>query len=228
VVVNTSLTLNQFTITPDSGSVQLILPITATAFAQAQDSLGGADANFDSEDNATASASALAFLANASGLADAVGFTGTATSGINIPDIDASATSVGQGGIQGMLQITGATGPVNVSFAAALSASQFLQTNQYGISATSEVVFSFLLPDISGDNLLFYDNLLSIGPDQLINSSTSPNLTASATLQPDTPYFFIIGLDAESAGVDSVPEPATFVLAGIAACSLLLRRRNTR
>jgi len=224
VVVNTTLNLTHFTITPAAGTIQIILPTTAIAFAEALDSQGGFDQNFDSQDNTTATASALTLLAAAFGTADAPGFTGSAASSIHIPNIDASASSTGRSSLQGFLQLTGVSSPVNVTFAAALTAGQTLQTDPYGLSASSEIVFSFLMPDLSSDNILFLDSLKTIGPSQFSDSPFNNTLTNSATLNPDTPYFFVIGLDSESSGLNAVPEPSCFLLAGMGASMLLLRR----
>jgi hypothetical protein len=84
------------------------------------------------------------------------------------------------------------------------------------------------MPDLSSDNLLFHDNLITIGPSQFNHTPFSDTLTASVTLNPDTQYFFLIGLDSESSGLDATPEPACFLLAGLGAATLLLRRLTSK
>jgi hypothetical protein len=45
-------------------------------------------------------------------------------------------------------------------------------------------------------------------------------LTDSVTLQPDTPYFLIAGVDAESSGMN-VPEPSFFAITTLGLSALL-------
>ena len=52
VINSGSLSLTQFQITASGGTVTLMSPVTATVFAQALDSLGALDQNFNSADNA--------------------------------------------------------------------------------------------------------------------------------------------------------------------------------
>jgi len=224
VVVNSTLSLTQLSITPGAGTLQYLPPFTATALADAHDSLGGADSNFDSQDDAVAGATATAFLASANASADAPNKLATAASFINIPDIDASAGSTGQGTLLGFFQITGTTDPVLVQISAILSGNQTLITGPGG-SARSEIIFSLILPDIESNPLLFYDNLLEIGPNQSTANSPGQTLSQSVTLQPDTPYFLIAQVDSESSGVNSVPEPSCAFLIATGASLMLLRRR---
>ena len=212
VIVSTSLNLTGLQISTSSGTLQLLSPLTAAAFAQAQDSLGGLDQHFNSVNDGTTSASALTFLASASGAASAPLLDASASSGVNISAIDAAASSVGRGSLRGSFEIVGATGPVSVQFTAMLETDQSLATLGLGQSATSEVIFNFNLPDLSDQPLLFFDNPLQIGPNDSVSNTATPTLTASVTLQPNTPYSFITEVDAESSGLNTVPEPSSFLL----------------
>jgi hypothetical protein len=226
VIVNTTLNLNGLSITPDGGTLQYLTPFSASAFADAHDSQGGADSNFDSQDDSTATASALAILASANGSADAVNKVASAGSFINIPDIDASAGSTGQGTLIGYFQIIGAPGTVNVTISASLSGNQLLTTTGYGVSASSEIVFSLILPDFSSDPFLFLDNPMQIGPNQSASHSTNTTLSNSLTLQTNTPYFLLAEVDSESAGVAAVPEPSCILFGASGTILILLRRRK--
>jgi hypothetical protein len=226
VVVSSSLDLSQLQIVPTEGTVEFLSPWTAQVFVQAQDSLGGLDQHFNSVNDSATSASASTALANASGAASFQSLGASAASGVNIPDISANASSSSNGSFPGSLsgtfEIVGATGPVTVVFKAPLMVNQFLSANGAGISASSEVIFNLLSPDINGGSpLLFFDNPLSIGPNDSISFAASPMLTDSVTLQPNTPYFLIAEVDAESSGLSAVPEPSFLLLIALGLSVLL-------
>jgi hypothetical protein len=212
VIVNTSLSLTGLQISPASGTLQILSPLTASAFAQAQDSLGGFDQKFNTVNDGATSASALTVLASSSGAGSAPLLDANASSGISISGIEAAASSVGRGSLRGSLEIVGVTAPVTVQFTAMLQTDQSLSTLAFGQSATSEVIFNFVLPGLANQPLLFFDNPLQIGPNDSVSSMTSPTLTSRVTLQPNTPYSFITEVDAESSGRNSVPEASSLLL----------------
>lgn len=78
-VVNTSLSLTVFQIVLASGTVTILSPVNSLIFAQAQDSLGGLDQNFNSVNDMPTSTSAATSPANASAAASAADLTGSAT-----------------------------------------------------------------------------------------------------------------------------------------------------
>jgi hypothetical protein len=205
--------MTKLQILPSSGTVQFLSPFNASAFVQVADSLGGFDQQFDSVDDGATNVSAATALAYATAAASALDMTASAASGINIPQIEAAAGTVPgspYGLLQGFFQIVGATGPVSVQLKATLDANQSLSTTGYGQSASSEVTFNLLLPDISGDPVLFFDNLLEIGPNDSAANASSFTLSALVTLQPDTPYYSIAETDAETPpGISHVPEPSS-------------------
>ena len=227
VIVSTSLTLTSLQITPSSGTVQF-LPVNASAFASALDSLGGADANFDSQDDSSVNVSALVALAAANASADAIRQTTLAQSSVNIPDFEAAASSTGQGTLQGAFQIVGTTGSVNVLFSAVLELAQSLATTNTGLSGSSEVVFTLNLPDLADPLVLFLDNPLEIGSNQSLSSSSNPTLSSGAiALDSNTPYSFLLQVDSESSGL-TAPEPGCFALGAIGMCMAFLRRYRAR
>jgi hypothetical protein len=207
-VVSTSLSLTNLQIIPNSGTL-ILSPVSVSAFAQALDSLGGFSQSDDNPANAATT------VASASGEASAAALTGSVTANVNLPgNFDGFANSEGQALLSGTFEITGTTSPVNVTFNALLSINQFLQTTGGGQSASSETIFTLLLPDLSPDPILFFDNPLAIGPDQALSYGDSPTLTTSMTLDPNTPYSFVASLDGEVPNaVNITPEPSSLGLA---------------
>jgi hypothetical protein len=235
-IVSTSLSLTSLQITSGIGTVEILSPLTASAFASAYDSLGGSDANFNSVNNTAASVSASTKLANASGGASASALTASASGGVNIPGmLDATAgTSPGPyGSLSGTFEILDSasmTSPVNVTINAALSYSQSLMTDAFGEQANSEVIFQLNLPDVTASPFLFLDNPLQIGPNTTLTAFGSPTLsgsTSSLGLLTNTPYSIYIEADAESSAINTSPEPASFLLIG-AGLLLIGARRQKR
>jgi hypothetical protein len=217
LIVTTDLSLSGFQILPASGSLLILPGVLATASAQAQDSLGGNDGQSNTVIDSATSASAVTALADAHAAASALALSASAASGVHIPQITAFASSGANGdpfgSLFGQFEIVGTTGPVSVQLKALLDYSQSLSTTGYGLSAFSEVIFSLLLPDLSGDPVLFFDHPLTIGPNTFETTAGSPVLSTFVTLQPDTLYLFIAGVDAESSGLSQVPEPSSLFLA---------------
>jgi len=230
-IVNNSLSLSGLQITPASGSVQLQAGFAASAFAEAEDSLGGFSQQFTTVNDGATSASAATTLANASAAASVPGLTASTSGGVNIPEINAFAESTANGGpgsLIGSFEIVGTSGAVSVQFAAPLMGSQSLSTIGGGRFATSEIAFNLLLPAVSSSPLLVYDNPLSIGPNSTLNFTYSNTLTASVMLQADTPYLLIAEVDPDSSGLNSTPEPSLFALTALGLCVLLVARRRLR
>lgn len=225
VIANSSLTLTQFQILPSSGSVQFLSPITATAFAQALDSLGGLDQHFNSIDDGATSAAALSALAGATAGASATAFTGSAISSVGIPGIESIGSSTAQASLSGSFEIVGPSSPVAVQFSAMLGLAQTLSTLDGGLSASSELSFSLTLDD--GDQPLFFDNILPVPPDSTSSSSSTDPMNGSATLDPNVPFTFTLSLDSETRGQDS-PEPAAILLSAAGLAAVFVRRRRCR
>ncbi|MBV9154819.1 MAG: PEP-CTERM sorting domain-containing protein [Acidobacteriaceae bacterium] len=228
-IVDNSLSLTGLQITPASGSVQLQSGFAASAFAEAKDSLGGFSQQFTTVDDGATSASAATTLAHANAAASVPGLTASTSGGVNIPEINAFAESTANGGpgsLIGSFEIVGTSGPVSVQLAAPLMGSQSLLTTGGGRFATSEIFFSLLLPSVSSSPLLFYDNPLRIGPNSKLNFTYSNTLTASVTLQADTPYLLIAEVDPDSSALNGTPEPSLFALTALGLCVLFVARRR--
>jgi hypothetical protein len=236
VISSSMISLSQLQIVPATGTLQVQSPLTASAFGQAQDSLGGSDQHFNTVDDSATSASGNTALASGNGAASAPSRTASAASAVNI-SVDASASATGQGGLgpafgsgSGMFQIQNATNTsVSVAFSALLNINQFLQTDSQGVFAFSEVIFQLVLPDLPDQPLLFFDNPITIGPSATSSFTSSPTLTNTVTLQTNTLYTLIALVDAESSGLNSVPEPSLMLLDGLGAgilCAYFGRRRK--
>jgi len=236
-IVNTSLRMTQLQILPASGTLDILSGFNTTAFTSVYDSLGGSAQQFDSEFDTTASASSATALAYATGTASAPNLTASATSGVNITGVAASA-GTNAGAPYGVLnfgafEITDASGdqnPVDATLNAFLSASQSLSTDPLGLEATSEVTFNLDLYD-SDLNLvtsLFLDNPLAIGPGSSLSQSSTPELTiGTVAMMTNSDYYLYAEVDAESSGLNSTPEPSYGVLTG-ALISLLIVIRAKR
>jgi hypothetical protein len=123
VVVNTSLSLTNLQISPTTGTLEILSPVTVSVFAQAPSSSGTYDQESDIVNDAAASVNASADLANASGAGSASALTGSVTANVNLPDnfngiaFDSEGDSV----LSGTFEINGTSGSVNVTFGASLT-----------------------------------------------------------------------------------------------------------
>jgi hypothetical protein len=231
VNVSTSLELTSLQITPSltTGSFQVISPLYSFAVASVEDSVSGSD-----QDLETNSASAATLYATANATASTTTLTVSASSGVNIPDITASADTF-NGGTNGQFELLfeiadTANSVENVTFNAAIQAGQSLMTTASGVSAFSEVNFQLILPDISSSPFLFYDNPVSIGPSAESMMATNTTLTGTALLQTNTPYYLFVEADSESSGLNVTPEPSYFLLVagGLSFLFVLAARRRLR
>jgi hypothetical protein len=224
VINSGSLSLTHFQILASGGTVTLMSPVTATTFAQALDSLGALDQNFDSADNAAIAVSALTTLANVSASASGLNWTASVSGGINIPGLDAFASATAEANLSGFF-LVGGIGPVDIQFSATLDDNQSESTDSSGVSASNEVAFTLDLDN--GDQPLFLDNILPLDvPDLSKSQSFSGTLTNDDLLAPGL-YQYNLNLDYEPKGMDShVPEPSTILLA-IAGVAMLLAMRPT-
>jgi hypothetical protein len=204
-------------------------------------------------DSATSASCASAF-ASASGAASSTAdlvssLAASASSGVNIPGATNSfAESTGLGGLggdfggTGLFEILDSSNPtpsaVSVTFTATLSGDQTLTTDADGAFATSEIVFSLLLPAInSGNPIIFLDNPLCIGNSPgntclnsspgTVNSPYSNVLTDTVQLMTNTDYTLIAETDAESSGFN-VPEPSSIFLTAWVSFAVLFAGRTLR
>jgi hypothetical protein len=148
-----------------------------------------------------------------------------AVSDVNLPDgFSGFGSAEAQALLSGTFEFMGPS-PMTAVFTTSLIAVQGLFTTGTGVSATSEVIYTLVLPDIQAAPILSFDHLLTIGPNQSMTYVANPTVSASVLLRPDTLYSFVAALDAESSGV-STPEPASLgLLLTAAGCTILLLRR---
>jgi len=230
IFVGATNSFSGVTIAPASGSVEYLTALQSSAYAQA-----GANAQYDSIDPSTATTTdvpvpgglatgaGLASVSSSTGLSSATGFIPGSTAGFD--------TSAGRASINGEFEIIGASGAVSVTFSTVISGGLNLSSDAYGESGQGESDFAL---SVNGNPVLFYDQILTIGPDQTQSEPISETLTASMTLTADTPYFFVAEADAETDVVNSsvlaVPEPAevSLLVAGLAMLAFisLARRRH--
>jgi len=239
VIVSTSLSLNQLTITPQSGSLQFVTPtnsppacmsahLCSTAFAQASNSLGGFAQQYNVADNGTATANASIALANATTTASVPTLKASANSAVNIVGLEASASSSAFGNPASFVGTFMVTVDTTLEISAMLAIDQSLFTDSAGLFASSETIFSLTLDN--GDIPVFFDNPMSIGPSASAAFIQNPTLTGStSTLLANTEYSIFIQTDAESSGATLIPEPsALYLLVTVLGLSGLIAARQAR
>jgi hypothetical protein len=237
VMVSTFLDLTQFQVLPSVGVFAALSPFTASANALAQDDLGN-DSQFNQVNDASTTANAATTFAGASGGAAAASLTASSSSSVNIPGVlPYFASSAGEGGLGGDFGGTGlfeildpsnpTPSPVSVTFSATLSGSQSLFTDGSGVFATSEIVFNLLLPDL-GLVPISLDTPQSIGPSTSLVSPYNHTLTGTAMMFTNTEYTLVAEVDAESSGLNAVPEPSFLLQTEIGIFAILLARRSWR
>jgi hypothetical protein len=238
VMVSTSLDLTAFQVVPTVGTFVTLSPFTASANAFAQDDVSGPDSQFTQVNDASTPASATTAFAAASASASALTLTASSASSVNIPGVmPFFASSTGQGGLGGDFGGTGlfeildtsnpTPSPVDVTFSATLSGMQSLNTDGSGVFATSEIIFNLLLPDL-GAVPISLDNPLSIGPSSSLDSPYSNTLMGTVSMLTNTDYTLIAEVDAESSGLNSVPEPSFLFHTEVGIFAILLARRSWR
>jgi hypothetical protein len=238
VVVVTSLSLTQFQVVPTVGTFVTLSPFTASANAQAQDDLSGPVSQFNQVNDGSTAATANTAFASASSSASSLALTASSASGVNLPGVmPFFASSTGQGGLggdfggTGLFEILDTTNPtrssVSVTFNATLSGSQSLTTDGSGVFATSEIIFNLLLPDL-GAVPISLDNPLMIGPSSSLISPYSNTLTGSVMMETNTDYTLIMEADAESSGLNAVPEPSFLFPTEVGLFAILIARRSWR
>jgi hypothetical protein len=241
VMVSTSLDLTEFQVVPTVGTFVTLSPFTASANAEAQDDLSGPSSQFTQVNDASTAASAATAFASASASASALTaltLAAKSASSVNIPGVmPFFASSTGQGGLGGDFGGTGlfeildtsnpTPSPVDVTFNATLVGSQSLSTDGSGVFATSEIIFNLLLPDLSAVPISL-DNPLSIGPSSSLVSPYSNTLMGTVTMLTNTEYTLIAEVDAESSGLNSVPEPSFLFHTEVGIFAILVARRAWR
>ena len=209
VIANAQISLKQLQIVPSAGTLTFMEPWMAEAFAQGQNSLGELDQNFDGP-GSTASATGIVTYVAASGAGDANLVTAGASSLLHIPGQDlAAANGTGRGTLTSTFEITGGSGSVNVQYLANVTRILTLSTDAFGLLAGGEVVFTL---SRDGNDVLFSDDVNSVGASSSFNSTISGTQSQSELLMYNTPYSLLVEVDAESQGINTSPEPATLGL----------------
>lgn len=204
--------VSNLTITPGSGTVTFGSPWTAQAFAEAQNSLCGCQSQFNSSLGGIAQADASVAFAQGHALADASSLFLFASASVNDTGGNIAASAIGQSTLFNMqFMITGGSGPVDVSFAAMLTAIQSLMTDATGLSATSDLSFSL---SVNGQNVLFYDSANQIGPNSSFSDSFSGPLDGSITLDFNQMNTISLQVETDPSGYN-IPEPPSLFLTAL-------------
>jgi hypothetical protein len=202
ISVDATSSFGSVTIDPSSGaSVTYPTALQSSAFAQA-----GANGQYNSGASSTASSSdtppngGLATGSGTSSMSPLAGSSG-ATGWIPLNTVGFD-TSTGRASANGVFEITGVSGPVNVTFSTEITGNLTLSSNPYGVYGEGENVFSLSLIGNSipnGTPILFHDQILSIGPNQSQSGSFSDLLLKTTmSLMPNTPYNLWVESDSEA------------------------------
>lgn len=239
-----SINVNNIQITISTAGFGSVLNLVDSAFAFAEDSLGGNASNFDlsPDDPATTGLLATTTLASSTSSASVNNLALSASGGVIIPGtLSATADTSSSGALFGLWELVDLSNPtatesvsVDVNASASLSYIQNLSTSVVGQQATSEVQFQLNLPDVQTSPFLSFDSLQTIGPNTTQSVTAGPQqLTASASavsLLTDTPYLLDITAEADTSGINNVtPEPGYSMLLGAGlACLFAIRIMRPR
>ena len=230
VIAHSEISYHDVGITPTAGSVLFTGPWILEAQAGADNSLGEIDSRYaDVVGPGLAAASDAVTWASSSG--------DTADPEPTPPYLDITGSGVADGDITGQtnasaesfglstvsrddpflpsyFEITGGEpgGPVSVTFSVLIDYALSVTTDQYGVLAEAEAIFS---QELFGDDVGFvlfntFDQLLSIGPNEhQEDANTNRLLSYTLDLQYGTLYTLLLEADAEARVVNAnVPEPA--------------------
>jgi hypothetical protein len=214
-----NISLSGFTITPASGTVVYDAPFASDVYSEARNSLGELIIAFDfSPDGAVATDAAVTW-ADASATADGPARMASAAANGDIPGaIVGDASSVGRGTLSNTFMITGGSGSVDVQFSASVSGGYNLSTDEFGLLASSELIFALLL---DGSPVMFASILDAIGPSDSASASFPALSPQTVSLEFGKTYSLLIELDAESR-VTNIPEPSGLLI--VASGVILLTR----
>ncbi len=220
-IAESDIAFSNLQINPEVGDVEFLFDWELEAFAEAQNSLGEFDQDFDfSFFGGMVQADAFVTWADGHGAAIAPAFPdpptldveGFAASHVDVPGCDPKwASSLGRGTLINEFIITGGMGTVDVDFSVDIAGEMHVKTDECGVLAETEIIFAM---ELDGDPILFFQDMLSIGPNSELQKSISLSLLAeNVSLEFDTPYFLLLEVDSESVGiVEPIPEPSTMVL----------------
>jgi hypothetical protein len=223
-IATSNISFSNLQITASAGTIQFLGPWNTEAFAQAQNSLGELDSQSSSNTGTGSTATATVTFAGATGDAAVAPLSGDASSNASIvPDFNAQARSQGNGTLFNSFEITGGTGSVNVTFSAGIAGKLDVSTDDDGVLAQTETIFNLQL---DGQPVLFFDSILSVGPNSSASMLIGQTLTNTESLNFNTPYQVLAQADSESQAIVT-PEPPTASLLFMAVMSVtaLVRKR---
>ena len=122
--------------------------------------------------------------------------------------------------------ITGGTGSVNVTLSALLQTVQNVVTDQFSLSAESDI---FIDVQVNRVNIFSVDSRLSIGPNNSATIEMQRQLSQVLTLQFGQTNLFEVFVRVDSrAAQGEIPEPATVVLlvSGLASMAGFVKKRR--
>jgi hypothetical protein len=231
-MISGSLDLNNFNVTPSSGSIQWGT-WTLSAFASVNNSNGDVDFDFQTgHASAHASASVRYASANSSANYPAVkGRFGHVDGMVNLPGGTNAVASVNPSlsTLETTFSIVGASGsgPVQVMFSALLSFALTAMTDATG-TASGEFIFNM---GVDGDSLLSFSDQVMVGPNGSVSDSGNPILTETITLDSSIQHYFVIFMDTDYRSQPVPDRGETYLLlligwsAVVVARSLLVKPR---
>jgi len=235
-IATSDIAFTNLQIIPTTGNVEFQYDWGLEAYAEAKNSLGELDQDYDfSFFGGTVAADAMVAWADGHGDASAPEFpahpdlnvTANAASNVDCPVCDPkAASSLGRGGLWNDFVITGGTGPgpVDVDFYVDLSGVLSVFTDECGLFAETEVIFGL---ELDGTPILFHRDRIAVGPNDSDSLLVSETLYTTVPLEFEVPYFLYLEVDSESAGA-VIPEPATLSLMLVGLGGLIIGHRKRR
>ena len=228
-MISNSLDLNDFGVTPSSGSIQWGT-WTLSAFASASNSNGEENFQFQTDHkSAHASASVLYASANSSANYPAVnGRFGHTDGRLNLPGgTNAAASLLSLSTFETTFRIIGTSGPLQVNFGALLSFALTAMTDATG-TASGEFIFNM---NVDGASVLSFFDRVIVGPNGSVSDSGNPIFDETITLDSSIPHDLFISVDPKDRGSTVPDQGETYLLlligwsAVVAGRSLLVKSR---
>ena len=225
-LVITTLTMSNFQFTSAAGTAQFTMTST-TARALANNTVGENTQNI-SNAFPLAQATATVNFASAVGTADATTRSLSGSTSAIVGACSCSATAFSQSTFTGTLVILGTEGMVDVNISALASHLRHVQTNQFGVSGTSEPAFDLF---VNGAPVFSFQLDLFTpvdGPNRFLMLEGSHAMTGTVRLQAGVENTIFARLSTGSTAVSEVPEPATVLLlvSGLGFMTGVLKKRR--